>query len=78
MPRGVKGSGKARKTVDERIADIEKTIAGHKKSISTLNAQRRTLMKTRNSENKNELIKVVASSGMSADELRELIGKLKK
>ena len=82
MPRGVKGPGKTKKTtkktIDEKIADIEKSIADHKKAVSLLNAQRRALHKTKKSENKSELLKVVAESGMSADELRELIAKIKK
>ena len=78
MPRGVKGSGKSRKTTADKIADIEKAIAEHKKEIANLNAQKRALVKKVDSESKNELIKVVADSGISTDELRELIGKIKK
>ena len=78
MPRGVKGSGKTRKTTDEKIADIEKAIAANKQATADLMAQKRALVRAKKSENKNELIKVVAESGMSTDELRELIGKIKK
>ena len=78
MPRGVKGSGKSKKTIDEKIADIEKAIAANKEAIADLMAQKRALMKAKKNENKNELMKVVAESGISTDELRELIGKIKK
>ena len=78
MPRGVKGSGKSKKTTDERIAEIEKAIAESKKVTAGLLAQKRALMRTKKSENKSELIKVIAESGVSTDELRELIGKIKK
>ena len=78
MPRGVKGSGKTKKTIDEKIEIIEQTISDHKKTIADLNAQKRALIKSKKNENKNELIKVVAESGISTDELRELIDKIKK
>lgn len=78
MPRGVRGSGKTKKTTDEKIADIEKAIAANKMATADLMAQKRALVRAKKSENKNELIKVVAESGMSTDELRELIGKIKK
>jgi phage shock protein A len=78
MPRGVKGSGKPKKTIDERIADIDVSIAGLKKDVSDLMAQKRSLQKEKKNENKNELIKVVAESGLTPDELLDLINKAKK
>ena len=78
MARGVKGSGKTRKTIDERLADVDGAIAGHKAAIADLMTQRRQLAKLKKNENKNELMKVVAASGISTDELRELIGIIKK
>ena len=78
MPRGVRGSGKPKKSIDERINDIDKAIAVHKKEIAELTAQKKALLKDKKNENKNELLKVVSESGMTPEQLRELIDKVKK
>ena len=77
MPRGVRGSGKPRKSVDERIGEIDKAIDVHKKEIAALMVQRKALLKDKKNENKDELIKVVAESKLTPDQLRELINKVK-
>jgi uncharacterized coiled-coil protein SlyX len=76
MPRGVRGSGK-NKNIDERIADIEAEISAQKKTVAALNAKKRKLLKEKNDESKNALMKIVANSGMTEDDLRNLIDKIK-
>jgi len=78
LPRGVKGSGttpRARKTLDEKIADIEKNIDAHKSAIAELTTQKKTLLEEKEREKTGELLKVIGESGMTADQLLELIQK---
>ena len=81
MPRGIKGSGiarKSRKPIDERIADIEKTIEEYKAKIADLNNQRKALLDEKERENRDELLKIISNSGMSAQQIQELIDKANK
>ena len=77
MARGVKGSGKEQKTANQRIIDIDKDIAAHKKAIAELTITKKNLIKDKKKEDKEEVKKVAAGSGLSAAELRELIDKHK-
>jgi len=81
MPRGVKGSGTPRtpkKSIDERIADIEKTIEAYKKQISELTAQKKALIEEKELERTSELLKALKETGMSTDQILELIKKNKE
>ena len=77
MPRGVKGSGKSLKTADQKIIDIDKDIETHKKAIADLMMTKKSLIKEKNKEDKEEVKRVAARSGLTADELRALIEKHK-
>ena len=65
MARGV------RKSYDEKIADLDNKIA-------ELQAEKRNLNEEKEQERKNELLKIIEKSNMSADDLRELINSNKK
>jgi len=78
MARGVKGSGKDQITTDEKIASIDKEIESHKKAITELTKNRKTLLKNKKNEDKEEVIKIAAESGLSAAELRDLIDRYRE
>ena len=73
MARATKGSN-----IDEKIIDIDKEIESHKKAITELTKNRKSLFNAKKNEEKEELKKIAAESGLSAAELRELIEKHKK
>ena len=78
MPRGVRGSSKDLRTIDEKIIDIDKEIESHKQAITDLSKDRKALLNAKAEEDKEEVRKIAAESGLTAAELRELIDKHKK
>ena len=79
MPRGIKGSGtpKIKKAIDDRIAAIEAEIEGHKAAIEKLAGDRKELIAEKRRETTNELLKVIEQSGMSPEQLLELVSGAK-
>jgi len=82
MPRGVRGSGKAkpRKTTSERIADIDAAISRAEDEIKALKAQKRNLNKEGKSENKVGLSKTIAKfakQGITPDQLEAAVEMLR-
>jgi hypothetical protein len=78
MPRGVKGTGtprKPKKTIDEKVSDIDVAIEGLKAKIAELNKEKKSLLETRETEKTTELLKVINDSGMSASDLLALVKK---
>ena len=75
MPRGVKGSGTPRqiKSLDERLAEIEATIETLTNQLSEAKAQRKILIAEKEKENATAIIKAMKKSGISTDELLDLI-----
>jgi hypothetical protein len=71
MPRGVK------KNIDDRIAEIDKVIEAHKNKLDDLKAERKALLEARELERTSELLKIIDESGMSTDQLIELVKKSK-
>ena len=73
MPRGVKGTGKDLRSVDEKIADAEKEIEEHKKAITELTKGIRGYKKEKKTEDKEAVRQIAAESGLTAVELKALI-----
>ena len=61
----------ARKTFDDRIADIDRKIA-------ELTEEKKDLLNQKEQARKDGLLKIIDKSGLTADELLELIEKNKK
>ena len=84
MPRGVKGSGpvKPQKSIDEKLTEtdieLEKLEEDYKNTLASLKAKKKELLAAKKQEEKDELARVIAESGMSLDELRVLIEENKK
>ena len=76
MARGKPGAGpttpRVRKTIEVRIADIEKSIEDHKRVIAELSDQRKALLEEQKLEKVNALLKVMEENGMNVDQLMEL------
>ena len=75
MPRGEKGTGapRRRKSIEDKIADLDRSIEAHKNTIAELTNQKKVLIGEREREKTQELLKVMEASGMTADELIELV-----
>ena len=75
MPRGQKGTGapRRRKTIDEKIATIDKSIEMHKDAIAGLSNRRKALVGEREQEKNQELLKIMDETGLTADQLIELV-----
>ena len=87
MPRGVKGSGtskpkKVQKTAAERIIDIDATMAELKEErknlLKQVKQEEKELAAAKEQQAKEEVAKLIAETGVSADEIRALIEKNKK
>ena len=65
MARGV------RKTYEEKLADIDR-------KIEKLETDKRNIIEGKEKERKDELLRILDRSGMSVDELRDLIDNNKK
>jgi septal ring factor EnvC (AmiA/AmiB activator) len=81
MPRGVKGSGtpkKARKSIDQRISELQATIQEKKDSIKSLEDQMKMLYEEKKREQTTEILNVLKDTGMTPEELLELAKSAKK
>ena len=76
MARGKK------KSIDDLIAEkddaITKLEERYKSKIAGLKAERKKLIDQKEYEAKEKIVSIIADSGLSADELRELIEQHKK
>lgn len=74
MPRGVK------KTVDyaKEIEEIEQKISTHKNLIDTLKKEKSNLKREQQKAEKVKLVELIADSGLTAEQLSDLISKVKK
>jgi len=74
MPRGVK------KTVDyaKEIEEIEKKIEANKNLIDTLKKEKLALKHEQQKSEKVKLVKMIADSGLTTDQLTDLLAKVKK
>ena len=77
MARGVKNPGKDNKTIEEKVADIIAEIEAHKNAIKDLKDKKKKLLVDAQKEDLEQVKKIAVESGLSADELRELIEKSK-
>ena len=73
MARAAKGSA-----IDEKIIEIDREIESYKKAITELAKSKKALLNAKKNEEKEELKRIAAESGLTASELRELIEKHKK
>lgn len=74
MPRGVK------KTTDysSAIEEIDKKVSTHKNIIDTLKKEKAKLQYEQRKADKNKLMEIVAKSGLTPEELSDLISQIKK
>ena len=75
MPRGVKGSGmqKSGKSLDTKIAENEALIESLQAKLVDAKAKRKELQQIKNRHDLNEIQKIIQKSGISAEDLKELI-----
>jgi len=60
-----------RKTKSEKVADIEKKIAGYKARIATLEAKKEALL---NPIDTSKMLALVKQSGLTVDQIAERLG----
>jgi len=79
MPRGVKGSGTARpgKSVDARIAENDALIESLQAKLTESKAKRKELHQIKSKADLEAIQKVIHKSGLTAEELKELIAEKK-
>lgn len=74
MPKGVK------KSVDyaASIEEIDKKISTNKEIINTLKKEKTKLLREQKNADKNKLLEIVSESGLTPEQLSELVSKIKK
>ena len=70
MARGVRGSGKS---IEKRIEEIDDKILGYNEKISHLKDKRNELVEAQNKAEYEVVLKIIIDSGLTPDELKELI-----
>jgi len=75
MPRGVKGSGAPRgKSLETKIADNDRLIEELQAKLVVAKATRKELLQSQKDSEMEAIQEIIYNSGLSADELKELIG----
>ena len=77
MPRGVKGSGtpKTAKSLDAKIAENDARIESLQSQLDEAKSKRKELQQLKGKSEIEAIHKIIHKSGMSANQLKELIEK---
>lgn len=71
-------NAKARMTLDEKVAELDRKIKGHEKNIETLKAKRERLLnppkRARKTNSISNVLKKAKEMGMSAEEIALKLG----
>ena len=74
MPRGVRSP---KKTIDQQIEELDAKIASYQQQIADVKDVKKKLLKEKEEAQIIEIKNILNESGMTADELAELIAKRK-
>ena len=79
MPRGVKGSGNAKptKSLESRIAENDALIESLQTKLTEARAKRKELRRIKEKSDIEAIQKIIHKSGMTPDQLKELISDKK-
>ena len=73
---------RVKKSNDDKIAEkeaaIEKLKDSYKNKLARLQAEKKELVEKKERDDKDELTSMIASSGITADELREILENIKR
>jgi len=77
MPRGVKGSGppKPGKSIESKIADIDEVIDNLQTKLADAKARKKEFLQIKEQADLETIQKLIHKSGMTPDELKEMIKK---
>jgi chromosome segregation ATPase len=77
MPRGIKGSGKNYKTIEEQIEELDAKITDYKEKVNEAKKQRQQLEETKEKADYGQLLRAIRDSGLSVGDVVELVNEKK-